>query len=273
VARFSGWLLWGHFAVTFFIVISGYCLMLPLVQHPQRPFAAGAFMRRRARRILPPYYLGLFLTMLLTVTAVGSKTGTHWDITLPFTWSRVWWGLALLPDVSPTVNPVYWSIGVECKIYLLFPLILSAQRRLGIVGATALFTAAGFAAVWWLRWTPWAGMSPHYLGLFCWGAAAAWIANGTEIVWKRRRNSSLWSAGLIASLALLAGLCWRWGLIATRLPLMDPFAGMACVCLLVLCARTSYSPWRTGLSLPPLVWVGTFSYSLYLVHEPLLQVV
>jgi peptidoglycan/LPS O-acetylase OafA/YrhL len=273
VALATGWLLWGHFAVTFFIVISGYCLMLPLVQQPKRGFAPEAFFRRRARRILPPYYLAFALTLLLTLTLVGMKTGTHWDLSLPLTWGRALWGLTLLPDVTPTINHVYWSIGVECKIYLLFPLILAVERRLGVGWTTALFTAAGFAAAWWVRATTFSATSPHYLGLFCWGAAAAWVGNGAGDVWRRRRESPWWAAGLVVSMAVLAALCWRWGWVSKRLPLMDPFAGAVCACLLVLCARTKRNLWRSALSARPLVWVGGFSYSLYLIHAPLLQVV
>jgi peptidoglycan/LPS O-acetylase OafA/YrhL len=142
-----------------------------------------------------------------------------------------------------------------------------------VIWATALFTTAGFAIEWWLRWTTLASMSPHYLGLFCWGAAAAWVANGAGEVWRRRRESPLWIAGLAGSMPVLIVLCWRWGWVWTQLPLMDPFAGAACACLLVLCARNKRGIWRGALSSRPLVWVGGFSYSLYLIHAPLLQVV
>src|SRR6202165_6389690 len=51
------WLQFGHYAVTVFIVISGYCLGLPVAMRPARPFRIGAFVRRRARRLGAAYVL------------------------------------------------------------------------------------------------------------------------------------------------------------------------------------------------------------------------
>ena len=49
---------YGHLAVAVFIVLSGYCLMLPVARTEGAvlPGGALAFIQRRARRILPPYY-------------------------------------------------------------------------------------------------------------------------------------------------------------------------------------------------------------------------
>src|SRR5580704_9768828 len=47
----------GHFAVSVFIVISGFCLSLPLIRDGgELRGGVKAFLKRRARRILPPYY-------------------------------------------------------------------------------------------------------------------------------------------------------------------------------------------------------------------------
>src|SRR4051812_16368916 len=57
----------GHEAVAVFIVLSGYCLMLPVIRNQQSPstVALGAFVRRRAFRILPPYFAALAYSLLL----------------------------------------------------------------------------------------------------------------------------------------------------------------------------------------------------------------
>src|ERR1044071_5646265 len=48
----------GFYAVTIFIVLSGYSLMIPVARSMDGriPGGAGAYMIRRARRIMPPYY-------------------------------------------------------------------------------------------------------------------------------------------------------------------------------------------------------------------------
>src|SRR4051794_40542870 len=54
-----GWfLLYGYLGVPVFIVLSGFVLMLPVVSRGrglELPGGARKFIRRRARRILPPY--------------------------------------------------------------------------------------------------------------------------------------------------------------------------------------------------------------------------
>ena len=54
----TSWVMLGRAAVAVFIVLSGYCLMLPIVQSPRQEWrvAFWPFMWRRAWRILPPYY-------------------------------------------------------------------------------------------------------------------------------------------------------------------------------------------------------------------------
>src|SRR5689334_14181642 len=65
---FTGWLYHGHFAVDVFIVLSGFCLMLPVVRG-DGTLRGGAkrFFRRRARRILPTYYGALAFSLILSL--------------------------------------------------------------------------------------------------------------------------------------------------------------------------------------------------------------
>ena len=59
---------------------------------------------------------------------------------------------------------------------------------------------------------------------------------------------------------------------------MDVVLGLWSVCLLLVCnavqhsATGRYEAFRAMMSWKPLVAIGTFDYSLYLVHAPLLQV-
>lgn len=265
--------MWGHFAVTVFIVISGYCLALPLARHPERDFSPREFFRKRALRIPPPYYFGLALTLLLILTCVGKKTGTHWDSVLPLTPTGVLSGALLLPDIFPTINHAYWSIGVECKIYLLFPLLVWAWRRCGVTIATAIFTLAAYLLAGLAHGTARASMSPQYLAMFCWGAAAAWVANAPAVGWVRLRYSRVWDLATgVAAIPLIA-LCTRWGHVPSRMFVLDLFAGAIATAALVIAARTKANPLRRSLSLPVFTGIGEYSYSLYLIHAPLLQVV
>jgi peptidoglycan/LPS O-acetylase OafA/YrhL len=182
----SGWLLYGHFAVSVFIVISGFCLMLPVVRGPGRiPGGPLAFLGRRARRILPPYYCALAFSLVLIALWIGQKTGTHWDISIPVTWQDVVYNLLLVQDVfaGGKVNHAFWSIAVEWRIYFLFPMFVFLRRRLGpwalalaaIVVPTAFFFTVG--QMWFgdfplLRYG-YVGFAASYLALFGLGTLAA----------------------------------------------------------------------------------------------------
>ncbi|MDQ2798826.1 MAG: acyltransferase family protein, partial [Armatimonadota bacterium] len=66
-------LIWriGHPAVSVFIVLSGFCLMLPVVRAGGGTLRGGVrdYLARRARRILPPYYAALLLSALFLAAA------------------------------------------------------------------------------------------------------------------------------------------------------------------------------------------------------------
>lgn len=54
---------------------------------------------------------------------------------------------------------------------------------------------------------------------------------------------------------------------------LDIFAGTIATATLVIAARTKANPLRRFFGLRALTGIGEYSYSLYLIHAPLLQVV
>src|SRR6185369_3527958 len=74
----------GHFSVDVFIVLSGFCLMLPVLRRPGH-VGLWPFIGRRAVRILPTYYAALLVSLVLIDTVIGRPSGTHWDVSLPVT--------------------------------------------------------------------------------------------------------------------------------------------------------------------------------------------
>lgn len=275
---------YGHEAVAIFIVLSGYCLMLPMVSRSARPLrvAFGPFMWRRAKRILPPYFatVALSVALLATVPVLRTtSTGTIWDDSLP--------GLDLgaiathllvvhnwVPEYSYQLNGPLWSVATEWQIYFLFPLVLlPAWRRLDF-GALLVAGALGYAP---LLFAPAAAATaiPWYLLLFGFGMAAASIGFGARPLEQRLRVQVPWQ--------LLSGALWLACVLFSNLaaslwfsckPLVDPLVGLATATLLVQLTRSSIAGRR---SLPlrllesrPLVGLGHFSYSLYLTHLPVL---
>ena len=273
----------GGYAVPIFIVLSGYCLMLPVARSGRAELTGGfwQFAIRRARRILIPYYAALALLILLIASyprmAVPSQT--QWDIALPaLSFTSVVTHLALVHnwfvDRQWTIDPPMWSIGIEWQIYFVFALVLlPLWRRIGPVATVAVAFVLGLAPML-------AGFrfaSPWFLGLFACGMFAAAV-NFTPGFRYRANTPWVWES---VSLVLfgVAGALTLAKISALQLPhpLMDAFVGVATAMLLVACTRRL----QTGSRLAPLAralehrvstTLGEFSYSFYLLHYPLLAV-
>jgi peptidoglycan/LPS O-acetylase OafA/YrhL len=265
---------YGYLAVDVFIVVSGFCLMLPVARRGDRLGSVKEFFRRRVRRILPPYYACLLLSILFILVWAHEKTGTVWDNSLPLTWQQVVAHLFLVHDLplgipGGDINFPLWSIAVEFQLYLFMPFIVWSFRRAGSVVTVAWAVTLGLGLYlvrpgWLDEATPW------YLGQFVMGCLAARVC--------AQRNGSF-GPGLRAA-------CWlMWaaiGLIivsqgrdfyAQMRPYVDTATGAATALLLAVLFSDSQQRLRLSRALQwrPLVAVGLFSYSLYLVHAPLLH--
>jgi len=275
--KLTGGLLFGHFAVDLFIVLSGFCLMLPIVRG-DGTLRGGVrhFFLKRARRILPPYYLGMGFSLLLIGLLVGQKTGTHWDLCVPVGRRDILVHLLLLQDAlqNSKINHAYWSIPVEWRIYFAFPLLVVGWKRFGSLVTTLLAFAVAYGLYFALRNTAYIGTTPWYLASFTMGIFAADIAYGTTRRCEVLRAYVPWGMLAAASAGIVAAICCRWAWTHTFASFagLDFLASLGVLSLLVAASRPHVLLHRL-LSWRPLVFLGTFAYSVYLIHAPLLQVI
>jgi len=276
--------MFGHYAVDIFIVLSGFCLMLPVIRN-QSQLRGGAwlFFKKRARRILPPYFSAVALSLVLIFLCIG-RSETIWQASLPVTWSAIVAHVLLVQDMFNgtvfKINYVLWSISVEWRIYFLFPALVWCWRRFGAPATAGVTAAISFLLILPLSHTPLnmsdSGLSVHYIGLFSFGMLAAGMAYGHEGTLLRLRGSLPW--GFIAAvlfggaLAMNKGYFHHW---YGPWQIQDLLVGLAAMSLLIALTPRENSDalgWlRAGLGCKPLAWVGMFSYSLYLVHPPVIE--
>ncbi len=276
------WLPPGHFAVAVFIVVSGFCLTLPIVRREGHLVGgARSFYRARARRILPPYYAALALTLVLIWTVIGRETGTFWDFSVPVSVAGYVGNALLVQDVVGfwQVSVPFWSIAVEVQIYLLFPLLLLCWRRLG-AGRTVFYVVflsyvamIGTYVVGRAGPAFFPGLTLHFIGLFTLGMAAAWTASSDRARWAEVRERVPWGVLAVAFAVCAAVFGYALG---ANVDVMTPFVelpvGLLAASVLVAASRPGRSSrLRAFLGWRPLAFVGLFSYSLYLIHAPLLQ--
>ena len=276
---------YGHEAVAIFIVLSGYCLMLPVVRKDPVGLGVdfGRFVGRRAKRILPPYFAALALSVTLLWVAPVLRTpgtGTIWDDSLPGLDAAAIATHVLVihnwfPSYGYQINGPLWSVASEWQIYFFFPLLLlPVWRRWGMVGALLSALALGYAP---LLVAPAAAhvAIPWYLLLFVFGMAAASVGFGPGALEQRLRTRLPWRwlcAGLWLSCVVLSNALPK--LWFNSKPVVDPLVGLATATLLIEMTRQAASGKRGRLlallETRPLVGLGHFSYSLYLTHLPVL---
>lgn len=277
----TAWMMYGHFAVTVFIVISGFCLALPVVRSGgTMPGGVRQFLKRRAWRILPPYYAAIAFSLLLIWLLIGHLSGTHWDVSLRFGMRDVLRTLFLLQDVYATtaIDHVLWSISVEWQLYFLCPVLVLAWQRIGVARATMgamLVSALGYTSLLFIH-EPIAVLL-EYLGLFALGACTAAVTFSPQTKATLSRVSFTLPAVAVMLFALVCYYSYLWGhgsiLSTWQLGYLDLLIGLFAACVLIASSRSNRNVLRSVLGWRPLVAIGTFSYSIYLIHAPLLQIV
>jgi peptidoglycan/LPS O-acetylase OafA/YrhL len=270
----SGHVHWYNFAfasVSVFIVLSGYCLMLPIVRGGV--LDAKKFFKKRARRILPPYYaaLGLSIAVIVARPATVAMSFFWQNATLSLHTGVIVSHLLLVHNLSThwalLVNPSLWSIATEWQIYFLFPFLLWTERKgtalMPLLVAFAI-AAIAIAAIGKVN----KGVDPaqcQLLGLFAMGMLACRRSHEKPV----SRRMEAWAV-FAAVLFLLAAyhLLWLW----QRPALLSIGAGVVAYLMLVACSHED-SLVRRVLEMRFLTWIGGFSYSLYLIHDPILAVI
>lgn len=265
----------GSTGVSLFLVLSGFCLYLPFAGGRQERFKARQFFVRRCRRLMPAYYTSLVFVVLLYVVA-GSQLGFS-PLSIASAFQQIVAHALLIHTLFPNtfyaLNGAYWSLGLEWQLYLLLPVLIWGIRRYGIrptlSAAVICNIIYGIAIAVIIRRGIVPASSPLAIAVlpnqlpgrwaeFILGMVAAELfVTGRIHPWARRAR---WLIPVLVPVAIgLSGL-----------PLSHMVYGAVFFSLLsmVLASDNIVSKmagWR------PLVAIGTMSYSLYLVHQPIVQ--
>jgi len=267
---------YGYGGVDLFFVLSGFCLTYPIVSRPERPVDWKQYAVNRVRRIIPPYWAALLLFGCLSLWI------TH-DTIQPFASQQIlgWVGtrqvIYSVVLVSHTFNGSFWTLPVEWRWYFVLPALIWLWRR--IKGGGVLLCLIPFSLVSIFLLMPSHQeqlkfiVSPlfSYMPLFGLGIWAASLAVSQESYKGEHWIKKLTPIGLAFTLIVVVMFA----------PLDVPYFGGVSVllrlltwgpfCFFLVLAATQEGLIRHIVSWHPLVKVGTFSYSLYLTHEPFLH--
>lgn len=240
----------GGAGVHMFILCSGFGLAL---SHLRRPAGYGAFLSRRLRKILPPYYIAVALWCAYAAAKSnpidGNAVASHVFLYKMFD--------AKL-DVSICYH--YWFVSTILQFYLCWPLILRLMRtRRGLPAAFAISVGwaalVGFLGLGESR--PWGSCFLQYLWEFCLGMELAKHASSIEDRIRRLR---------IPHLALAAAVCiaatGAMGAFGGFLKLFNDFTSLAGYAACALLAYKAGGRLVRGF----FEWTSGFGYEWYLLH-------
>ena len=268
----------GSTGVSLFLVLSGFCLYIPVVRGGPEAFRVGRFLRRRAVRLLPAYYVSLAVVLLIIVLAAGklglaplSPAGVAIQAATHLTMTH-----SLFPSTFYALNGAYWSLGLEWQLYLGLPLLVLGVRRFGLARTVAAVVAVNVAYRVGLQIaldlhavpasSPLAtavlpNLLPGRWAEFAFGMVAAQLHAGGHI--HRWAQRSGWAIAGLVPLSVASVL-------AVGTPLEHLLFGA--VFFLLLCVVLAGESWVSRIvAWRPLAAVGVMSYSLYLVHQPIVQ--
>jgi peptidoglycan/LPS O-acetylase OafA/YrhL len=283
----------GWTGVDLFFVLSGYLISNQLFKGiaAGQVVSTGRFYLRRAFRTLPVFWLVLAVYWLFPGEAGGKAPPPLWRF-LTFTHN-----IGLQPG---TAFSHAWSLSVEEQFYFVLPLVLAAgaalasarlariapSRRTGwmLLAAMVLVGVASRAALWCVHGRKSGGhvdgyMTAIYYSTLCRfdefapGIAIAMLKNFHPARWARmmERGNGFLGMGAAATLAMLVVACNNWVKGYGYPFFMTTFGYSLLAMAFALLVVAALSP-RTalhGMHIPGADKIALWSYSIYLSHRPL----
>ncbi len=203
LAYASSLLRFGRCAVLVFFLLSGFVIHLraarALAAGERVPVRPAGFLRRRARRLMPPLVFALLLTAALDAIGMRADPAMYASFThgvRTFALNLAFLQTFAVPSFGS--NSPLWSLAYEGAFYLAYPVLLAVRVRAGARVAYGSAFAAG--AVGWLAtlvvWHPAIAIAPYFA---VWAAGAV-LAEAFALGKTVRQPALLLAAG--ASIAI-----------------------------------------------------------------------
>jgi peptidoglycan/LPS O-acetylase OafA/YrhL len=230
---------YGWLGVEVFFVISGFVIPYSMHRAGYRLPDYGLFVVKRVARVDPPYFIAIALTLFLSW--LSAKAPGYRGERFQFSTTQLLFHVAYLNAFYPEewYQTAFWTLAIEFQFYLLVGLIfpLIAHERpvprlsiFAILGAASLFIPQQHAFI------------PCWLFLFMLGILAF-----------QRHAGLVGGAGFWVILVLLVLGAWH------NLGWLIAIVGAAAACAIVFLNTTN----------KVLLFFGSLSYSLYLIHGPI----
>jgi peptidoglycan/LPS O-acetylase OafA/YrhL len=282
---------YGIFALSFtwagvdvFFVLSGFLIGRILFASRTAPHYFTSFYVRRVCRIAPLYYLTVAAFFIVTKLdsplrdALAMEPWSPWFLvdTLPFWVYATFlqnWVMADVGSLGANWMGMSWSLAVEVQFYLMVPFLVrfvqpaTLTRILWFLVLTAPLLRMAF---YWFH--HFGGLAAHVLLPARWddlffGMIGAAALQKPETV---RRAIPWLRVTVIMSALLILGLLAAKQSLGTPGLILVGYTAIAVLSISILLLAMVSEGGRTQklLRRPSLVWLGTISYAVYLIHQP-----
>ena len=256
----------GWMGVDLFFVLSGYLITRQLLEARESAGYFRNFYLRRSLRIWPLYYSVLaFVFVVLPLLQVPGATAFFEHRSSP------WWSypfflqdlLVAVPQLAAGPLGVMWSLAVEEQFYLVWPWVVRYCSRERLYRVTLAIICLSPAVRWVLSHEWHANIYSNPLcrldGLMA-GALFALILQTRFLTPPRfTRHAAVVLAMALILAVFTEGQGGRW--------LVHSFVILASVSLVYLALFSTGRLFRFVMTNRFLVYTGTISYALYLIHK------
>lgn len=272
---FSG----GFLGVDVFFVISGYLISKKIRDSVQRgDFTLLGFWVGRYRRLFPALATTLLSSLIFSYFIFPPEYlrqfGASAAAAVPGFSNFYFWNVSGYFDTQAITKPALhtWSLGVEEQFYYVWPIIFAPLiRRRGSYAGFFAIVGVGImslvGSIWFLKFGSSVSSDPASAVFYLLPFRAYELALGASILWTERlrpKDRLMQEALIVIGLGAVA-ISIFLSTEQSWLPALLPCVGTA---LLILVGQ---GPSLTKLyDNPPSVWIGKISYSIYLVHWPII---
>ncbi|MEQ8196858.1 MAG: acyltransferase [Clostridiaceae bacterium] len=273
----------GKEAVLLFFVLSGFVLSIPYLENKELPYKS--YIIKRFFRIYLPYIIIMTLSVIIamsfmhynSIQGLSDTYNKRWDH--PVSIESIIAYIFMINSDTFNVNGVVWTLYIEMKLSLLFPLIMIIIKRYNWIKASIIALAAN-AAVFFIMGTlvryisnavlkdivGYFNDSLYYGVFFILGAILSKCRGRIS------ENTLLKKHGILLFILSLIMINNKWlYILGLNRMLVQDFicgAGFALLFMVVLSSEKA----QELLCVKPLLFFGKISYSIYLVHVPVIMV-
>ena len=268
----------GFLGVDLFLALSGFLITtLLLERHGRESHPIARFWARRGLRLMPAALVLLTVNFIFAALFDKDVADSLRSFAAVLTQSTNWAETNGVGISAAIVH--FWSLAIEGQFYLVWPLVLFGALRLGASRGQLLagvLTAAVLAAAWRARlWDTGHGWLEIYLRTdaradsLLFGVALALLPYDRVVTRIGPRARSLLGAASLVGIVLAAQLVDP----STELLYLGGFTVVALLSTVLVAVALQPSALTVLLTAPAVIYLGRISYSLYLWHLPVFDVV